>query len=260
MDAEEPPEMRQGPRLGDAFGALLMACWEGGAAPGRVLEVVERDDGMLTAGDAARYFAGPDRWSSLDRWACDRAHGRILNVGSGAGLPALPPPGLGRAVVALDVSPLAAEVCRRRGVRQVVTGTVAELASSRPEAFDTILLLGNNLGLLGGEARAADFLAAPASLAAPDAVIPGQGTDPFRTEQPIHRAYHRRNRQLGRLPGQLRLRVRHLDTATDWFDYLLLSLEELQSLLVATPWRLEYAERADGAYAVQLRLAAAASA
>ena len=82
-----PPE--DGPRLGDAFGALLLACWERGAAPGEVLEVVERDDGYVTTGDAARYFAEPDVWPRLDRWACDRAHGRVLDVGAGAGRHAL---------------------------------------------------------------------------------------------------------------------------------------------------------------------------
>jgi hypothetical protein len=42
-----------------------------------------------------------------------------------------------------------------------------------------------------------------------------------------HRAYHERNRALGRLPGQIRLRVRYQNLATPWFDYLFASVEEI---------------------------------
>ena len=66
-------------------------------------------------------------------------------------------------VVALDVSAGAIEMCRRRGVRQTVTGTVADLPAANVLPFDTLLLLGNNLGLLRDEQHAPVMLAVPAT-------------------------------------------------------------------------------------------------
>lgn len=248
-----PIPSSSGPRPGDAFGTLLLACWERGVAPGAVLEIIERDDGYLDAGDVARYFAGPDAWGPLDRWACAQAKGRVLDVGAGAGRHALHLQEQGHDVVALDVSPLAVDVCRRRGIRQTFAGTVAALASTDPEPFDTFLLLGNNLGLLAGAEQAPRLLADLAALARPGAVLIGQSREWQRTERPVHLAYHGRNRAAGRLPGQVRMRVRYQELATDWFDYLFLNVEELQLLLAGTAWELERREVAGANHAVVLR-------
>jgi hypothetical protein len=146
-------------------------------------------------------------------------------------------------VTGLDVSAGAVEVARARGVRSLVHGTVA--AHDRGPAYDTFLLLGNNLGLLGSPAAAPAFLAALAALAAPGARIVGQGTDPYATVDPVHHRYHERNRQRGWLPGQLRVRVRYRDLATDWFDYLLCTPAELDGLVAGTGWRVEAVDDAD---------------
>ncbi|MBA3944560.1 MAG: methyltransferase domain-containing protein [Herpetosiphonaceae bacterium] len=243
-----------GPEIGDAFGMLLMECWECNGEPNRVLEFVERDDGYLAAGDASRYFAPSEAWGTLDRWACAQAHGRILDIGSGAGRHALYLQNVGHEVVALDVSPLAGEVCRRRGMEQVVTGTVPNLLVPEVKPFTSFLLLGNNLGLLRDTQNAPHLLQTLAELATPNAVIIGQGTDPYRTESPLHIAYHQRNRVLGRMPGQIRMRVRHENITTDWFDYLFTSIEELRGLVAPSAWRLEHYETEGASYVAVLRL------
>jgi SAM-dependent methyltransferase len=240
----EPPVLRMGPRLGDAFGQMLLTCLEGGVAPHATFELIERDDGYLDAMDATVYFAGPDTWGALDHWVCDQARGRVLDIGSGAGRHTLRLQERGLEVVALDVSPLAGEVCRRRGVRQIFTGTTADLARSDTgkASFDTFLLMGNNLGLLGGADQAHRFLQSLAAMARPDAIILGQGVDPYQVKNDLHLAYHARNRALGRMGGQIRLRVRHRDLAGEWFDYLFAAVDELRSLLEGTAWRLEHHE------------------
>ena len=50
----------------------------------------------------------------------------------------------------------------------------------------------------------------------------------------MHIAYHQRNRERGRLGGQLRLRLRYRELATEWFDYLVCSVAELEALLAGT--------------------------
>ena len=94
------------------------------------------------------YFGAPETWSDRDRWAIERGGGRVLDLGAGAGRAALALPALGQDVVALDVSPGAFEVCRRRGVRDCCVGTIDELVATEPMPFDSVLALGNNLGLL----------------------------------------------------------------------------------------------------------------
>jgi SAM-dependent methyltransferase len=242
------------PLLGDAFGATLMECYEHGATPWSGVEIVERDDGFIDCGDASRYFWSYDQWGALDRWACAKVQGRVVDVGSGVGRASLYLQETGRSVLALDVSPLAAEVCRRRGVRDVVTGTLDDLARDGAGPFGSFLMLGNNLGLLGSAVEAPRLLATMATLAAPGAAIVGQGMDPYKTDRAVHHAYHAYNRSRGRMAGQIRMRIRHRELATDWFDYLFVTLDELASLLTPTRWRIEETQVDGAQYAVVLRL------
>jgi SAM-dependent methyltransferase len=224
--------------VGDAFGQVLLACESAGGVRGAAFELIERSDGHLGAMDAARYFSPAEDWAATTRFACDQAKGRVLDVGAGAGRTALALQDRGHEVVALDISPGATDVCRRRGVRSTFTGTVFELAEGAPEPFDSLLMLGNNLGLLGGAVQAPRLLDALASIARPGARIVGETLNPYSTANPDHLRYHEENRRLGRLAGQLRLRVRHLQMASPWWDYLLCTPEEIEPILAPTPWRL----------------------
>jgi hypothetical protein len=152
------------------------------------------------------------------------------------------------AVTGLDTSPGAIDIARRRGLRDTVVTTIDAYAARALTRYDTFLLLGNNLGLLEGAERAPVFLAALTRLANPGARIIAQGTDPYRTTDPVHVGYHRRNRERGRLGGQLRLRLRYRLQATEWFDYLNCSVEELEGLLAGTRWALQAIDDADAPY------------
>jgi SAM-dependent methyltransferase len=230
---------------GDAFGELLRAAHAartgrgprpvlGSRDPVPVVEVVERDDGFISAAPAERYLAAPPEWPVADRAVLDLCRGRVLDVGAGGGRIALALQERGIDVTALDISPGAVEVCRTRGVRRTVIGTV----DTHRGEYDTFVLWCNNLGLLGSPATAPDFLAALSRLAARDARIVAQGTDPYRTADPVHLAYQRRNRERGRMPGHLTVRIRYRELATPWFDYLLCSPDELRGLLRGTGWHL----------------------
>jgi hypothetical protein len=60
-------EALEGPLVGDAFGQLLLECLEAGMPTGEFQEVVEREDGYIGVGDAARYFSSSETWSELER-------------------------------------------------------------------------------------------------------------------------------------------------------------------------------------------------
>ncbi len=187
--------MTGGPRTGDAFGEMLLAELEitqaGGGGPS-VTEIVERDDGFIRGMPASRYFARPAEWAPFERRALELAAGRVIDVGCGAGRFALALQEGGIAVTALDVSPGAVEVSRRRGVRDAVLAD-AQDGWADCGAYDTFLLMGENLGLIGSRERAAAFLAGLAAAASPGARIIGHGADPSTTDDPVHVRYRERN-------------------------------------------------------------------
>ncbi|MEJ3747547.1 class I SAM-dependent methyltransferase [Actinomycetes bacterium KLBMP 9797] len=219
----------------------------GGRLPRPVIEIVERDDGLINGLLAEAYFHEPDQWPAYDRRALDRVRGHVLDVGVGAGRTALALQSRGAPVTGLDISAGAIEVCRARGVRDLVRATVAQHAAAG-RRYDTFLLLGNAVGLLEGRERAPAFLAALAAMAAPGAQVIAQGTDPYGTTDPVQVTYHERNRRSGRLGGQLRLRLRYRELATDWFDYLVCSPDELAELVSGTDWRLADIDNTDAPY------------
>lgn len=224
------------PTIGDAFGLALLDHLDHGAEARP--HFVEREDGLLEPFDTAIYFTGRSILFETEPDVSRRAGERVLDVGAGAGRHALPVQQAGRQVVALDISPGATEVCRRRGIHETHTGTVFALADEEPEPFDTILLLGNNLGLLESADHAPAFLDALARLSRPGTEIIGTCRDPFDTDDPLHLQYHQLNRDRGRLPGQIRLRTRWSNVASPWFDYLLQPIAELEAIFDENGWEL----------------------
>lgn len=104
--------------------------------------------------------------------------------------------------------------------------------------FDTVVMYGNNLGLLASRTRAKRLLRRFARITSDRARILGECLDPYTTDNPEHLAYHERNRSRGRMGGQIRIRIRFRAVASPWFDYLFVSRPELEELLEGTGWRL----------------------
>ncbi|HZB85992.1 MAG TPA: methyltransferase domain-containing protein [Gaiellaceae bacterium] len=217
----------------DAYGRLLLDHLEGRPAQ----EIVERDDGFIAANQGpAAYFAPYGSWPSVERRAMRYVRGRVLDVGCGAGRAALRLQERGHELVAVDISPLAVEVARRRGVLDA-----REVPFERVDAslgiFDTVLMLGNNFGLVGSAGGARRALRRLHGLTSARGRVVAESNDPSRTDDPAHLGYQKRNRERGRLPGHLRLRVRHRELATPWFDYLIVSPADLEALADGTGWR-----------------------
>src|SRR5712691_8613586 len=92
-----------------------------------------------------------------------------------------------------------------------------------PNSFDSILLLGNNFGLVESRERSRGKLRRLAEITSPDGLIIAESLDPYMTNDPAHLDYHERNRKRGRMSGQARLRVRYRNCVGRWFDYLFVS-------------------------------------
>ena len=230
----------------DAYGRLVRA-WQDGERP---TEIVERDDGFIQASlGPATYFAPLRRWPAVERRALRWARGRVLDVGAGAGRVALELQGRGHEVVAIDVSPLAVEVARERGVRDA---RVLAFARRRREPRHL-----RHRRRLRQQLRPLRVRRDGAPPAAPARRHDDRARPHPRGEQRPRR--HRRPRpprlpraqpERGRMPGQIRIRVRYRTAATPWFTYLLASPEEMAELAEAGGWRVRRFLTGEGSYYV----------
>ena len=104
-------------------------------------EEIERDDGtVLLSGGPQMYFDSFRRWPVQTRKAMRFVRGRVLDVGSRARRHALHLQERSHDVLCIDNSPLALEVCRRRGVRETREMSVYQVSRTLG-IFDTIIMM-----------------------------------------------------------------------------------------------------------------------
>jgi len=201
--------------------------------------MIERDDGYLdVSGGREMYFAAYPDWPSRHRQAIKYAKGRVLDIGCGAGRHALYLQAKGLDVLGIDTSPLAVAVCRERGLREVRVMSLSQISPALG-TFSTVLMLGNNFGLFANPENARRLLKRLHRVTNQDARIIAESLDPYQTNNPFHLAYQQRNRQRGRMVGQVRIRVRYHRYATPWFDYLFVSRKEMEKILRGTGWKVK---------------------
>ncbi len=177
----------------DGYGRLIEEHYQGRSAA----EIVERDDGWFAVSDGAEaYFAEFKDWPTQQRRAIRYARGRALDIGCGAGRVALHLQQAGHEVVAIDVSPGAIKICRLRGVMNARLLSVTQV-NRRLGEFDTIVMFGNNFGLVSNPRRARWLLKRFHGMTSQDGRILAESRDPYATTVTEHRRYLRRNRQRG---------------------------------------------------------------
>ena len=230
-----------GPQTGDAFGRALLDCFAGKNVP----EIIERDDGLIILNRMDIYLDPPSAWSRLGLRALENVSGTVLDIGCGAGRHALVLQERGFDVVGLDTSPGALEVAHKRGLRRTFLGTIEE-HMLLGQVYDTFLLLGGNLCLLGSPEYAPLMLQRLQRMAARGARIIGQTIDPSLLTSPLYSEYYQRNRSLGRWPNLMRYRIRYRTLATPWFDYLYCTPSDLEYLATNTGWEIGSIEKEEG--------------
>lgn len=92
-------------------------------------------------------FRSYEEMPIMEQKALDLSFGKTLDIGSGSGSHALYLQEKGIEVTAIDTSPGACEVARRRGIKKVLNQDVKNLSSQ--DKFDTLLLMMNGAGMAG---------------------------------------------------------------------------------------------------------------
>lgn len=213
-----------------------------------VFQVVDREDGYVNVdNEVESYFYSYKDWEKHEKEAIKYAKGRCLDIGCGAGRACLYLQGKGQYALGIDTSPLAIKTCKLRGVKNAkVMGIedIEKIKNNRP--FDSIILFGYNFGLFENRVKARKLLKKMHKITSKEGRIIAESRDPYLTDNPAHFKYHAFNRKRGRMPGQLRIRVRFMQYASPWFDYLYVSKKEMKDLLKGTGWKAERFINAQG--------------
>jgi SAM-dependent methyltransferase len=200
----------------DAFGVALLDYLEGKQVPGPVLEVQGGQPGPALHPEW--FFRSFEQWDWWDREILPLvSQGPVLDLGAGAGRASLHLQERGLQVAAVDVSPGAAEVCRRRAVADVRLGDVNDPPADLPWA--AVLLCGN-LGLGGSWEGNRRLLARLAELAAPGAVLIGDSVTPDG-------------------PARVVLRIRYRDLVTPWWPQYNIPAAQMAALVDGTGWSMK---------------------
>lgn len=202
-----------------------------------VNQIVERDDGLVEIDNGVVYFSEFQAWRPCEKRAMRYVRGRVLDIGAGAGRCALYLQDREHEVVCIDNSPLALKVCRLRGVTNTKLVPFSDISPGLG-VFDTVIMMGNNFGLFGSLEGAKELLQRLSRITSSRGRIVAETTDVYQTDVPEHLRYQKRNRRRGRMSGQIRLRCRYRTYATPWFDYLMVSKEELVDILDGTDWKI----------------------
>lgn len=210
------PTQIPGPEPGDAFGAMVIATQTCDART--VCGFLERDDGSLLAIPAARYL----ELEPIDKHALDLAIGDILDLGSGPGRHAAELTGRGHTVTALDTSAGCVELCQRIPGVTAVQGRAEDITAMKGQEFDTILLMGNNIGLAGKTSNVPAFLRSLSGMLRPGGRILATSVIAPLSSSNYDEDYVARNLRLGRAAGDVLIRFRFARFATDWHYFALL--------------------------------------
>ena len=220
----------------DAHGQVMLKYFKGLPS----LEVVERIDGYVNVDEGAeQYFSEYKDWKSHEREAIKYAHGRCLDIGCGAGRVPLYLQKKGISCLGIDYSPLAIKICKLRGVKSAKRMAIEDLPKFKSRSFDTVIMFGNNFGLFGNKKKAKQLLKELHRITPKNGVIMAESRDPYMTDNPVHFKYHKANVKQGRMPGQLRMKIRFMQYSTPWYDYLYVSEKEMTEILKDTGWKIK---------------------
>lgn len=201
--------------------------------------IIERDDGLIEISSGDFYFVDYKDWPESERHALNYAKGKILDIGCGPGRHSLHLQQEGYTVTAMDSSPLTIEVCKSRGIKDALIGQIEDIDTMVSKKYDTVLLMGNNLGLLQNSKEAPGLLKKLFDVTTDNAVIIAESSDPSLIKDKCYQEYFNQNIKNGKLPGESKLRIRYRNIIGPWFDYLYVGPKDLKNFISGTGWKLK---------------------
>ncbi|MGI8635546.1 MAG: class I SAM-dependent methyltransferase, partial [Segetibacter sp.] len=174
----------------------------------------------------ATYFRDAEQMPNLELIALQNCHGKVLDIGAGAGSHALELQDKGFDVTALEISEKAAQVIRHRGVEKIIQ---QDIYSFHTGQFDTLLLLMNGIGLTGSISRLRQFLQHAKKLLYPSGQLIFDSSD-------VAYLYDNNIPQIDHYYGEIMYRYEYKKQKTDWFSWLYIDQKTLSKIAWEEGW------------------------
>jgi len=198
---------------------------------------IERDDGRVETLTVIDYVKPFLEWNDPERLGIKHVKGKVLDIGCGAGRVLIHLQNCGHEVVGIDLALGAVAACQKRGIKEVYQMSAADLKFSNSE-FDTIVMYGNNFGILGDDASIIKMLQVLHRITTDEGIIIAGSADVVKTDDKEHLAYHQMNLSKNRPKGLVRIRVKYKEMVDDWWDLRLATPEEMEYLAEKSGWKL----------------------
>lgn len=202
-------------------------------------EAVEMDTGFLTAISPGPewYFDEYNEWPEAEQKAVDIAEGKVLDLGCGAGRHSLYLQEE-HEVLAIDLSKLALKTARERGVENIEKLDIREI-DSLEQKFDTVLLLGNNFGLVGGFEEGRKFFSKLDRVTSKKSKIIAEAKPCDSKKE--EKQHEDKNGLI-----YLEMRYRYKEHVGNWHKLYYYTKEQLERLIKPTKWKIsDYIESND---------------
>ncbi len=231
----------------EPFGRALTAYLDGDTSAELI---VRRDDGKAVPLPVAVFFREPTEFNPIERDALELCAGRVLDVGAGTGLHSLALIERGLEVTPIDINPKTVEVMKRRGL---TNAECADISGFRAGPFDTLLMMGHGIGMVGSIAGLDRFLARLSDLTTAGGQVLLDSLDVRKTDDPSDLAYHEANRKAGRYMGEIRMQSEFRGVAGKYFGWLQVDAETLGQHAASAGWHRELVRQEErGDYVARL--------
>ncbi|MHA3964639.1 MAG: methyltransferase domain-containing protein [Candidatus Thorarchaeota archaeon SMTZ1-45] len=218
----------------DTFGRFMKDAIEGEDAD----YFIERDDGFIRHTSGRHYIAPYEEWRDSEKLAALEIEDPVLDVGCGVGRVGDYVKEKGMEYYGIDLSPLAVEMCHKRGHENVYLMSADKIELHRKD-FKTVILFGNNFGIMGESKDVVRMLEGFHEITCEEAKVLAASRDPEATDNEIHFKYHAKNRAEGKPIGLVKLRNRYKGEVDDWWYILLSNRDEMTEIADKAGWFLE---------------------
>ncbi len=165
------------------------------------------------------FFRTEEDISDLEELALNLCKGKVLDIGAGAGAHSLILQAYNFDVTALEISPLACEVMKNRGLKKVTNANIF----TYQEKFDTLLLLMNGIGLCG------DIKGLNRLLAHFKKCL-NAGGQIILDSSDISYLYPDENYPKNKYYGQISYQYEYQSVKGDWFKWLYVDFDRLRKI------------------------------
>ncbi|RZK39928.1 MAG: class I SAM-dependent methyltransferase [Pedobacter sp.] len=174
------------------------------------------------------FFRSEDDMPELEHHALSACRGKILDVGAGAGSHSIALQKRGLDVTAIDISKIAVDIMRKRGVKNALEQDIFALE----EKYDTLFFMMNGIGLTGTLAGFNAFLDQAERLLNPSGQLLFDSSD-------ISYLYEDLPKPENNYFGEVSYCYEYKQQKGKWFNWLYIDQQMLRSIATTKGWNCE---------------------